>query len=458
MLFFTISCYPPFKGDDMKETFNNGKFIQLQKQSIVNLINSTKDRIYLEIGGKYFDDLHASRVLVGYDPENKRNIINSLDCDKEFILCVSARSITKKKKRRDNKLLYIDECYRMIELLKKDNYKVSVVITMYKETPTITKFKETLSKSNIPIYKNYTIEDYPKIDEDAAYRQFLKNDFVRCYSKLVCVIAPGPNSGKFSTCISQIINEKENKKSAIYRKIETFLVPELSLDHPINLACSAAMADISSDDVVDERYYREYGKMMSVDSRDLQAFEILYPMVKDNDINIKALSDTFINNIYSCITDLEAAKSHAVKEINRRYKDAVSQYKSGKLSAIEYKEIVRIKNLSTNGRVLSKTEVDALFHKTIEYWGFDVQSNTFIEELAELIKAMAKYKREGCEKAPGEIKYNLLEEIADVHNMLYQMEIYFSEDKIAKIRAEKAYRTKRLLEKEMLEDKLNKGE
>lgn len=442
----------------MKETFNNNKFIQLQKQSLEKIINSTKDRIYLEIGGKYFDDLHASRVLVGYNPENKRSIINSLNCTKEFILCVSARSITKKKKRRDNKLLYIDECYRMINLLKKENHKISVVITMYKETPTIAKFKEALSKLSVPIYKNYIIEDYPRIDQDVAYKQFLKNDFVRCCSKLVCVIAPGPNSGKFSTCISQIVNEKENNGSAIYRKIETFLVPELSLDHPINLACSAAMADVSSDDVIDERYYREYGKMMSVDSRDLQAFELLYPLVKEEDMNIKALSDTFINNVYICITDLETAKAHAIKEINKRYKEALSHYKSGKLSAIEYKEIVRIKNLAIKGKVLSKTEMDALFHKTIEYWGFEIQSNVFIEELAELIKAMAKYKREECEKAPEEVKYNLLEEIADVHNMLYQMEVYFSEDKIAQIRAEKAYRTKKLLEKEILEEKLKKGE
>ena len=442
----------------MKETFNNNKFIKLQKESIKNLINSTLGRVYLEIGGKYFDDLHASRVLAGYNPKNKRNIINSLDCDKEFILCVSARSITKRKKRRDNKLLYIDECYRMIDLLKKDNQKVSVVITMYKETPTIAKFKETLSKLNVPIYKNFIIEDYPKIDSDLAFSQFLKNDFVKCDSKLVCVIAPGPNSGKFSTCISQIINEKANNNLAIYRKIETFLVPELSLDHPINLACSAAMADVSSDDVIDERYYKEYGKMMSVDSRDLQAFELLYPIIKDVDTEVKALSDTFINNIYDCITDLETAKSHAIKEINRRYKEAISHYKSGKLNAIEYKEIIRIKNLATKGKVLSKTEMDTLFHKTIEFWGFDIQSNTLIEELAELIKAMAKYKREECEKAPDEIKYNLLEEIADVHNMLYQMEVYFGEDKIAQIRAEKAYRTKKLLEKEILEYKLQKGD
>ena len=442
----------------MKETFNNNKFIKLQKESIKGLINSTKGRVYLEIGGKYFDDLHASRVLAGYDPENKRNIINSIDCDKEFILCVSARSITKRKKRRDNKLLYIDECYRMIDLLKMDNHKVSVVITMYKETPTIAKFKETLSKLNVPIYKNFIIEDYPKIDKNLAFSQFLKNDYVKCNSKLVCVIAPGPNSGKFSTCISQIINEKVNNNLAIYRKIETFLVPELSLDHPINLACSAAMADVSSEDVIDERYYKEYGKMMSVDSRDLQAFELLYPIIKEADIEVKSLSDTFINNVYNCITDLETAKSHAIKEINRRYKEAVSHYKSGKLNAIEYKEIIRIKNLATKGKVLSKTEMDTLFHKTIEFWGFDIQSNTLIEELAELIKAMAKYKREECEKAPDEIKYNLLEEIADVHNMLYQMEVYFGEDKIAQIRAEKAYRTKKLLEKEILEYKLQKGE
>lgn len=442
----------------MKLTFNNNKFIKLQKESIKKLIKSTKGRVYLEIGGKYFDDLHASRVLAGYDPKNKRNLINSLDCDKEFILCVSARSITKRKKRRDNKLLYIDECYRMIDLLKKDGHEVSVVITMYKETPTIAKFKETLSKLNVSVFKNYVIENYPKIDKEFAFQQFQKNDYVKCSSKLVCVIAPGPNSGKFSTCISQIINEKANNNIAVYRKLETFLVPELSLEHPVNLACSAAMADVSSDDVIDERYYKEYGKMMSVDSRDLQAFEILYPIIKEQDTEIKALSDTFINNIYNCITDLETAKSHANKEINRRYKEAVSHYKSGKLNAIEYKEIVRIKNLATKGNVLSKTEVKTLFHKTIEYWGFDIQSNILIEELAELIKAMAKYKREECEKAPADVKYNLLEEIADVHNMLYQMEVYFGEDKIAQIRAEKAYRTKKVLEKEILEDKLNKGE
>ena len=442
----------------MKDTFNNKAFINQESLELDNLIKFSIGRVYLEIGGKYFDDLHASRVLIGYDPENKRKIINSLICDKEFILCVSARSITKRKKRRDNKLLYIDECYRMIELLKKDNYKVSVVITLYKETPTINKFKEKLRKLNIPVYKNYVIEDYPNIDYNIAQKEFLKNDFIECTSKLVCVIAPGPNSGKFSTCISQIAHEHKRNNVAIYRKMETFLIPELSIDHPINLACSIAMADVPGDDVIDERYYKEYGKMMSVDSRDIQAFELLYPLIEENDKNIKSLSDTFINKVYNCIEDIETAKSHAIKEINRRYKEAVAHYKSGKLNAIEYKEILRIKNLVSKGTILSKMEMETVFHKTMEYWGFEIQSNTFIEELAELIKAMSKYKREECEKAPDSIKYNLLEEIADVHNMLYQMEIFFGEDKINKIRAEKAYRTKKLLQKEMLEDKLNKGE
>lgn len=443
----------------MKKTFDNDKYISLQRQSLTKILNETTERIYLEIGGKYFDDYHASRVLSGFEPANKYNIMNSITENKEFILCVSAKSITKRKKRKDNKLLYIDECYRMIELLQKNNDKVSVVITMYKDTPTIEKFVRVLNKLKVPYYKTYSIKGYPdNISQTNGINALLKNDYVPCTEKLVCVIAPGPNSGKFATCISQIFHEYNKGLRPIYRKIETFLIPELSLDHPINLACSAAMIDVSSDDVIDERYYKENGVMLSVDSRDLQAFELLYPTISNYDLKIKSLSDTFINNIYQCIFDMELAKQHAIKEIKRRYKDASIQYSSGKLSEIEFIEISRINNIVNKGEVLSKNEMKSLFHNTLEFWGFDIQSNMCLEELSELMKALLKYKREECEKASDDVKYNVLEELADVHNMIYQMELYFGKDKIDKIRTEKAYRTKLLLEKEILEEKLKKGE
>ncbi len=440
----------------MRKTFDNEKYYELQKIAIEEALNNGYQRNYLEIGGKFFDDLHASRVLSGFDSNIKLKIIKDLNIEKEFIVCISARSISKRKKRRDNKKYYTTECMRIIRLLNENDFKFNVAITRYDDNNRVKDFIKELKELNIKPYILNNIKDYPENKKNAfGENGLITNDYIPCRSKLVCIIAPGPDSGKFATCVSQIYHDQNNNIKSTYRKFETFLIPQLHINNPINLACSMAMVDVPGDDCIDDRYFKKTGEMCAVDERDKMTFELLYDVLPEEEKKIiGSISETFINKMYDCIIDLEAANNHAKKEIMRRYKEYTKLYRNGKMKKIEFDEAERIKMIVLKGETLTDTEMDTLFKQTIDFWGYDCQSNVCIEELSELIHALCRYKREAFELADDEVKNNVLEELADVHNMIVQMELYFGRDKIEKIRTEKALRTRKLLAREMLEAQL----
>lgn len=443
----------------MKKTFNQEKYYELQKKAIEEALDNRCERTYLEIGGKFFDDLHAARVLSGFDTNVKLKIINDLNISKEFILCISAKSILKKKKRMDNKNYYTDECIRIINLLKENDFKFNVAITRYDGNSRTDSFIKKLEKLGIKAYILNYIDGYPVNKENIfGENGLIRNDHIPCNSKLVCVIAPGPDSGKFATCVSQIYHDNKNNIISTYRKYDTFLIPQLSINNPINLACSMAMVDVVGTDCVDERYFKKTGEMYCIDERDKLTFELLYNLLPATEKNrISSISETFTNEIYECITDLKAASNHAIKEIMRRYKQYNKLYKDGKMKKIEFAEAERIREVVLKGETLTQNEMEVLFKQTVDFWGYDCQSNVCIEELSELIKALCKYKREEYELGDPKLRYEVLEELADVHNMIYQMELYFGRDEIEKIRTQKALRTRELLAKEMFETK-EKGE
>mgnify|MGYP002515504927 FL=1 len=441
----------------MKKTFNNKKYIDLQTKKLMESINPRFDHVYLEIGGKFFDDQHASRVLSGFNPSVKYEIINQLNIEKEFIICISTKSIKKSKKRRDSKKLYTYECFEIAKKLKNDGYKVSICITGYHSCAKANSFITKMNSEGFNIYKLYEMSDYPYNQEKILSKEGLaQNDYIPVEKKLICIIAPGPDSGKFAAAISQIYHENIlQRKISTYRKFETFLIPELSINNPINLASSIAMCDVSGNDTIDKRYFRKTGKICCLDERDNASFELLYKIIPDEDKDeISSFSETIINCILDCIFDLESAENHAIKEIIRRYKEAKKMYDSGKLSQIEYNEALRIYNLINSKIGMSENEINFFLKEAIDFWGYDCQSNVCLEELGELIQAICKYKREEYEKAPQKIKDNLLEEIADVHNMINQLEMYFGYEEIKKIRIKKIFRTRELLRQEMLEESL----
>ena len=439
----------------MKKTFDNKKYIELQAKKIKESLSKNFDHIYLEIGGKFFDDQHASRVLSGFDPHVKYNIIKKINIDKEFIICISSLSIMKNKKRKDNKQLYTKECIDMLKKLKADGYDASICLTRYKSTAKVDSFYEKVKSMGCRIYKMVNIDGYPyELDKVLSTDGLDANEYIPVSKKLVCIIAPGPDSGKFATAISQIYHENKHKKvKSLYRKFETFLIPELSINNPLNLSSSMAMCDVYGSDTIDKRYFKKSGNICCVDERDNASFELLFN-INLNDNTYSSFSETMINSTFECIYDLDGAELHAKKEIIRRFKEYKKMYNSSKMSQIEYNEATRIYNLVSSDFEMSDDEMNFYFKEAVDFWGFDCQSNVCLEELGELIQAICKYKREEYENAPQKIKDNLLEEIADVHNMINQLELYFGVEKIRKIRINKIKRAKELLKKEMLEESL----
>lgn len=427
----------------MKKNFDNNKYFNIQRSRILNDLKSDM-RYYMEIGGKLIDDQHATRVLYGFDPNIKIKVIDSLNIDYEVVICLSSTSILKKKKRKDNKKTYIDEVYYLVEYFQNKNKKVNVAITKYYENIKVDKVIHDFTKKGINIFKFYLDDNYPlNVDEVVSDSGLGRNDFIPCNSNLVLVIAPGPNSGKCAVAISQIYNERRKGVNVSYRKYETFLIPSLSINNPINLACSMAMCDVRGDDCIDVGYLKKFGEIHVIDERDKQAFEILKKILPQSELSIKtSMSEFFLNSTLDGIVNIDICQKHAKREIIRRYKEYLNLFRLNKMSQIEFDEACRIYQLIQHDIAYSDEETKELLKEFIEFWGYECQSTVAMEEMGELIQALCKYKREDYEE-----KYidNILEEIADVHNMIDQLELYFGYDTIRKIRCQKLDKAKKYL-------------
>lgn len=432
----------------MKRNFNNKIYFEKQKNELFSSFDEKFDRIYVEIGGKTIGDFHSSRVLADYDPDIKYKIIRETKESYEFIVCLNAWSIIKKKKRKDTKKVYTDEIISLLDKFKKDGIKCSVAITRYMENFHVDGFISKLKELGNEVYLFNEDINYPdNVDAVISKSGLGSNDYIPCTSKIVYVIAPGTNSGKFAVCISQIYNDKKNKIKSTYRKFETFLIPNLPINNPINLACSMAMCDVRGDDTIDYDYLRKHGDLICIDSRDLQSYQILKRVLPSEEKRT-TIAEFFINNTYSGIIDVEVAEKHAKKEIIRRFKDYIKLYNNKKVSQIEFDEAYRIHDLIQRDIVLTRPEMHSMLKNFIDLWGFDCQSNVCMEEMGELIQAICKYKREDFDE---QYIPNILEEIADVHNTINQLEEYFGYERIRKIREQKIYRAQGYLKKEIQE-------
>ena len=261
----------------IKQGFDNSKYLAMQSDHIRERISQFGDKLYLEFGGKLFDDFHASRVLPGFAPDSKLRMLMQLADQAEIVITINAADIEKNKIRYDLGITYDLDVLRLIKAFTdRGLYVGSVVISHYAEVPSILQFKNKLEQMGIRVYKHYTIDGYPSniplIVSDEGYG---KNDYIETSRPLVIVTAPGPGSGKMATCLSQLYHENKRGIKAGYAKFETFPVWNLPLKHPVNLAYEAATADLNDVNMIDPFHLEAYGKTAVNYNRDVEIFPVL---------------------------------------------------------------------------------------------------------------------------------------------------------------------------------------
>lgn len=317
----------------MKEAFNNKLYLKLQKERIEQRIKMFDNKLYLEFGGKIFDDYHASRVLPGFHQDAKIQLLKEFKKDLEIIFCINANDIEKNKIRADYGIGYDRELLRLIDNLEKLEIKInSVVVTMYTGQPQVEKLKSILEYRKIKMYIHTPIEGYPnEVEKVVSDQGYGKNPYIETTKKLVVVTAPGANSGKLATCLSQLYHEYKKGVKAGYAKFETFPVWDLPLMHPVNVAYEAATADLGDINIIDPYHLESYNIKAVNYNRDISTFSILKNILTKitGEEIYKSPTDMGVNTISKCITDHEKVEKAGIMEIIRRYYNCLCDYKRG---------------------------------------------------------------------------------------------------------------------------------
>ncbi|MCA2095747.1 DUF1846 domain-containing protein [Anaerococcus degeneri] len=319
----------------VKLAFDNNKYINEQSAKIVERI-SHFDKLYLEFGGKLFDDAHASRVLPGFLPDSKLRMLLNIKEKTEIIITINAKDIEKTKIRGDNGISYDTEAIRLKSALEDFGFLVSaIVITQFDYQEKVLKYCQYLDNLGIKNYKTYDIEGYPnKLEKIISDQGFGKNDHVKTTRPLVVVTGPGPGSGKMATCLSQMYLDHENGVNAGYAKFETFPIWNLPLKHPVNMAYEAATADLDDVNMIDPYHLEAYGKSAVSYNRDVEAFPILKKMFEKimGKSPYMSPTDMGVNMSGFCIVDDKAAADASKAEIIRRYYNTLVDYRMAKES------------------------------------------------------------------------------------------------------------------------------
>lgn len=307
----------------MRRGFDNEKYLKIQSEHIKQRIAQFGDKLYLEFGGKLFDDHHASRVLPGFLPDSKLRMLMQLRDEAEIVMVISAKDIEKNKMRGDLGITYDEDVLRLRgEFENVGLYVSSVVITHYNGQSSAIAYRNRLERLGIKVYYHYTIEGYPNnvalIDSDEG---FGKNDYVETTRPLVIVTAPGPGSGKMAVCLSQLYHENKRNVKAGYSKFETFPVWSLPLKHPVNMAYEAATADLDDVNMIDPFHLEAYGKIAVNYNRDIEIFPVLNTLFEGiyGESPYKSPTDMGVNMIGFCMEDEEICCKAANEEIIRRY-------------------------------------------------------------------------------------------------------------------------------------------
>ncbi len=316
-----------------KAGFDNEKYLQLQSAHISDRISQFGGKLYLEFGGKLFDDYHASRVLPGFEPDSKLKMLLQIKTQVEIVVALSASDIETNKVRGDLGITYDSDVLRLIDEFRGIGlYVGSVVLTRYQGQPAAAAFQKRLETLGVKVYRHYPIEGYPsnlsKIVSDEGYG---KNEYIETSRELVVVTAPGPGSGKMATCLSQLYHEHKRGIQAGYAKFETFPVWNLPLKHPVNLAYEAATADLDDVNMIDPFHLEAYGETTVNYNRDVEVFPVLSAMLEKivGRCPYKSPTDMGVNMAGNCIFDDEAVKEASRQEIIRRYYTALCGRRKG---------------------------------------------------------------------------------------------------------------------------------
>ena len=319
--------------------FDNDKYIKLQSERIQERISSFGGKLYLEFGGKLFDDYHASRVLPGFRPDSKIRMLLKMKDDAEVIIVVSAVSIEQNKIRGDLGISYDMDTLRMIDAFNDIGLFVGgVVITQYMNQPSVDLFIKRLENLGIKVYRHYPIEGYPsnlqKIVSDDGYG---RNEYIETTHSLVVITAPGPGSGKMATCLSQLYHDHKRGIKAGYAKFETFPIWNIPLKHPVNMAYEAATIDLHDVNMIDPFHLESTGTLAVNYNRDIE----IYPVLKDifekiyGECPYKSPTDMGVNMAGYCIIDDKAVCDASKMEIIRRYYDTLCRKRNGNADADE---------------------------------------------------------------------------------------------------------------------------
>ena len=331
-----------------KICFDSQKYIKKQREIILERLKKFDNKLYLEFGGKLFDDLHASRVLPGFDANVQIKLLDSFKDQCEIVFVISAKDIEKNKIRADFGITYDMEVLRLIEKLRKHGLYVSaVVITLFEGEQSSLNFKAKLENLGETVYVHYFTKGYPTdVETIVSENGYGKNPYIKTTRPIVAITAPGPGSGKLATCLSQLYHEHKRGIKAGYAKFEKFPVWNLPLNHPVNIAYESATADLGDKNVIDSFHYEAYKKIAVSYNRDLEAFPVVKRIINKiaNAQVYNSPTDMGINTIASCIIDDELARKSAEQEIIRRYLRAKVDIKTNNASKIVAQRIKLLMN------------------------------------------------------------------------------------------------------------------
>ncbi|MBE6842585.1 MAG: DUF1846 domain-containing protein [Ruminococcus sp.] len=339
--------------------FDNEKYLRMQSEHIRERIEKFGGKLYLEFGGKLFDDFHASRVLPGFQPDSKLKMLLQIKERVEIVMAINAADIEKNKLRSDLGITYDMDVIRLIDCFRTIGlYVGSVVLTRFNGQATAVAFQKRLESLGVRVYRHYTIEGYPsdvaKIVSDEGYG---KNEYIATTKELVVVTAPGPGSGKMAVCLSQLYHENKHGHKAGYAKFETFPIWNLPLKHPVNLAYEAATADLNDVNMIDPFHLEAYGETTVNYNRDVEIFPVVTAMLENilGECPYKSPTDMGVNMAGNCIVDDEIAKDASRQEILRRYYAALCDKRKGLISeetVLKLKILMKKAGITVNDRAV----------------------------------------------------------------------------------------------------------
>ena len=387
--------------------FDNQKYLKVQSKRIKERFNLF-DKLYLEVGGKLFDDTHAERILPGFKKDSKLEMFKELKDDLEIIMCINANDIEKNKVRGDLGISYDTEVLRLIDNLRRLGFYInSVVITLFNNQNRVKEFIKKLELNNVKTYIHTFTKGYPTdVDTIVSEEGYGANPYIETTKKLILVNAPGPGSGKLATCLSQLYHEHKHGVNAGYAKFETFPVWNLSLNHPVNIAYEAATADLKDFNMIDPFHLEEYNIKTVNYNRDVEMFPVLKNIlnkITNSDI-YKSPTDMGVNMIGYCINDEEKIIDACKKEIVRRYFDSMNDYKLGKIdkdiperikilmNSLDISEdYISSRKIALNKKIIKNSHIAAIEIKNKVICGKETEllspvSSMFINTIKELTK------------------------------------------------------------------------